>query len=177
MPKSKKIKEEEIKQIEEYTEDYGKELAYWEFAEHTKVERGKWWYISFIVIIIAMLIYSYYTNNPLFAIIITLFTIIYYITEKREPEESRIIILEDGIIIDDKFIEYKDLKDFYIIYHPPVIKNLYLEPKSVIKHRIAVPLENQNPVEIREILLKYIDEDLEKEEMPTSEGITRLLKL
>lgn len=178
MPKSKKIKGEEIEKIENYPEeDYGEELASWEFPEYTKIERSKGWYISFIIVVIAMLIYSYFTNNPLFAIIITIFTVLYYITEKKEPEEARILILEDGIIINDKFIEYKVLKDFYIIYHPPVIKNLYIQPKSQLKPRLAIPLENQNPVEIRDILLKYIDEDLEKEEIPTSEGISRLLKL
>ena len=163
---------------EEYMpEDYGEVLATWEFPEYTKIKRNKSWYISFVIIIISILIYSYFAQNPLFAIIIILFTIIYTIIERKEPREVQMEILEDGIIIDNKFIDYKEIKNFYIIYHPPTIKNLYLQPKNQLKPRLALPLEKQNPVEIREVLLKYIDEDLEKEEIPTSEGISRLLKL
>jgi len=86
-------------------------------------------------------------------------------------------ITEDGIFIGSKFIEYEDLRSFYIIYYPPEIKNLYFETKSVIKQRIVVPLEDQNPVYIREILLNYLDEDLEKEEIPSSESISNIFKL
>ena len=159
------------------TEDYGEVLASWGFSAYAKIERNKYWYISFIIITIAILIYSYFSNNPLFAVVIILFSIIYTILERKEPEEIQILLLEDGLIINDKFIDYKEIKNFYIIYHPPSIKNLNLEPKNQLKPRLAIPLESQNPVEIRELLLKYIDEDLEKEEIPTSESIARLLKL
>ena len=176
--RKKKKEEKEEKEEKEYIpEDYGEVLAAWEFPEYTKIKRNKSWYIFFVIITISVLIYSYFTENPLFAIIIILFTVIYTIIERKEPREAQIIILEDGIIIDNKFIDYKEIKNFYIIYHPPTIKNLYLQPKNQLKPRLALPLEKQNPVEIREILLKYIDEDLEKEEIPTSEGISRLLKL
>ena len=97
--------------------------------------------------------------------------------ERKDPSEVQILILEDGMIIGEKFIEYKEIKEFYIVYQPPTIKNLYIQPKNQLKPRIAIPLEKQNPVEIRELLLKYIDENLEKEEIPTSESISRLLKL
>ena len=173
----RKKKKEEKEEKEDITEDYGEVLAAWEFPEYTKIKRNKSWYIFFVIITISILIYSYFTENPLFAIIIILFTVIYTIIERKEPREAQITILEDGIIIDNKFIDYKEIKNFYIIYHPPTIKNLYLQPKNQLKPRLALPLEKQNPVEIREILLKYIDEDLEKEEIPTSEGISRLLKL
>ena len=85
-------------------------------------------------------------------------------------------ITEDGIFIGNKFIDYEDLRSFYIIYYPPEIKNLYFETKSIIKQRIAIPLEGQDPVYIRELLLEYLDEDLEKEEIPTSESITNILR-
>ena len=172
MPKKKK------KGIKKYSkEDNGELLAAWGFPEYSKIERNKSWYISFVIITIGILIYSYFTKNPLFAIIIILFTVIYTISERKEPEEIQIGILEDGLIINNKFIIYKEIKNFYIIYHPPTVKNLYIQYKSQLRPRLAIPLENQNPVEIRDLLLRYIDEDLEKEDVPTSEGISRLLKL
>ena len=184
MPKSKKeekIQEEEIskKEISEdsHEEDYGDILAIWEFPEFIKHERGKLWYISFTIVFLALLTYSYLSDNLLFAIILVIFAILYFTSIKEDPVTMETAITEDGIFIGSKFIEYEDLRSFYIIYYPPEIKNLYFETKSVIKQRIVVPVEDQNPVYIREILLNYLDEDLEKEEIPSSESISNIFKL
>ena len=47
----------------------------------------------------------------------------------------------------------------------------------MLQHRITIPLEDINPVELREVLLMYIEEDLEKEEEPTTESLTKILRL
>jgi len=156
---------------------HGDIFALWEFPEFIKHERGKLWYASFIIIFLAMLIYSYFSNNLLFAIILVIFAVLYLSSAKDDPITMETAITEDGVFIGSKFIPYETLRNFYIIYYPPEIKNLYLEPKSITKQRIVIPLENQNPVHIREVLLEYLEEDLEKEEIPASEGISRILKL
>ena len=175
--KKKPEKIEEFPEAEAFQEEFGNMLAAWEFPEYIKPHRGKWWYISFAVIAIAFLAYSYFSKNPLFAIIVVLFILVYYLTEKKEPLDMEIIFTEDGFIINDKFLEYKDFENFYIVYYPPQIKNLYLQPKNHLKPVVTIPLEKESPVHIREVLLKFLDEDLKKEEMPASEGISRILKL
>ena len=42
---------------------------------------------------------------------------------------------------------------------------------------LSIPLEKQNPIKIRKILLKYIDEDLDKDEESFSEILGRRLKI
>lgn len=174
------VPEEEINEPESilpYTDEVGQIFAAWEFSEFVKHAKGKWWYISFTILFLALLAYSYFADNILFAIIIVVFIILYLTIENRGPRVVDILIAEDGIVIDGKLIEYESLQNFYIVYYPPEIKNLYFQPKSNFQHRIVVPLEGQNPVEIRHVLLEFLDEDLEKEEMPSSESISRLLKL
>ena len=78
---------------------------------------------------------------------------------------------------DDKFYDYDAVRYFYILYKPPELKNLYFEFKAVTKPRLIVPLENQNPLEIRDILNQYLTENLEKEEEPASEALRKLFKL
>ena len=176
--KEPKLKKEDI--IEENIPDENdlvSILAIWEFPEFIKHERGKLWYIGFTIIFLALLTYSYLSDNLLFAIILAIFAILYFTSGKDDPVTMETAITEDGIFIGNKFIDYEDLRSFYIIYYPPEIKNLYFETKSIIKQRIAIPLEGQDPVYIRELLLEYLDEDLEKEEIPASEGISRILKL
>jgi len=183
MPKKtgKKTKEKkpepELEQIPEYTDDFGKILATWNFPEFIKHAKGKWWYISFTIIFVALIIYSYFADNMLFAIIIVIFTILYLSIENKGPINMEVLITEDGLVLNGKLVEYENLENFYIIYYPPRIKNLYFQPKSTLGQRIVIPLENQNPVEIRHILLDYLDEDLDKEEIPSSESISHLLKL
>jgi hypothetical protein len=42
---------------------------------------------------------------------------------------------------------------------------------------MPIPLENQNPLDIRKLLTEYLEEDLDKEDEPISEGLSRWLKL
>ena len=155
----------------------GKILASWEIPEFHKQDKIKMWYIYFFAIIILLLIYSYFSKNPLFALIIVLFSILYIFSERNEPKTFTFAIAEDGLVIENKFIPYKKLKRFYIIYQPPYAKNLYFEPNNLIMPLINIPLEKENPVAVRKILLQYLSEDLEKEEIPNSESISHLLKL
>jgi len=162
---------------EEDVNDYGNIFAIWEFPEFIKHQRGKLWYVSFIIVFLAMLIYAYFSDNLLFAIILVIFAVLYLSSAKNDPVTMETAITEDGIFIGSKFIPYEELDNFYIIYYPPEIKNLYFEPKSIIKPTIVIPLEDQNPVYLRQVLLKYLDEDITKEEIPANEGISRILKL
>ena len=40
-----------------------------------------------------------------------------------------------------------------------------------------IPITDQSPLDLRDILLEYLDEDLEKEGESTAEALGRLLKL
>jgi len=169
--------DEELDYLDENSLDIGEILSSWEIPEATEFKKSKKWYLYFIIIIIALLIYSYFSRNPLFAVIIVFFTIIYWLLEKKETTTLLFAIAEDGITIGQKFIEYKKIRNFYIIYQPPKIKNLYFDTTNPITPVVNIPILNQNPVEIRKILLQYLDEDIEKEEIPTSESIGNILKL
>ena len=190
-----KGKKEELEEIPELEADVGEVLAGWEIPEFTKPKRSKKWYLYFAGILILFIILSTlnadiplfnygentfdlsFDSSPLFIAIIALFIILYWYIGKKEPRQLDFVLSEDGIIIGQKFIEYSILSDFYIIYQPPRIKNLYLEPKNIVKPTIVIPLLDQNPVEIRKTLLEYLPEDLEKEEIPATESISEVLKL
>ncbi|MFA5126895.1 MAG: hypothetical protein WC465_02750 [Patescibacteria group bacterium] len=175
--------------------DYGEIYAAWEFPEHIKYERGSKWYLTTGIILLALVFLSIYglnftmfhlagqaftlsfDRNPLFVILLVLFIIVYLYIERKDINNIQIMITEDGVVLNDKLIEYKDLDNFYIIYYPPQIKNLYLRPKNLLRPMIIIPLENESPVIIRQALLHYLTEDLSKEEMPAHEAISNRLKL
>ena len=158
-------------------EEHGKILAQWSFPEYTRPERSKSWYFWFIIFVILLLLYSLITVNFLFAVIVIMAAIIVLIRGRTEPNQVDFAILEDGRMVEDKFFGYETIRYFYILYKPPELKNLYLEFKSVLKPRLIIPLENQNPLNIRDILNGHLEENLEKEEEPASEAFRKVLKL
>jgi hypothetical protein len=157
--------------------DYGETLAQWDFPEFIKQKRSTAWYFWLIVLFGALLVYAFININFLFAIIIIMSAIVFYLIYRREPEQIIFRIMEDGVESDGHFFPYELAKHFFIIYKPPEIMYLFVEFKSTTKPRLNIPLMNQNPLEIRRILAEYLTENLEKEDEPLSNYLTRVLKL
>jgi hypothetical protein len=165
-------------QNNETTEDHGATLASWEYPEFIKHQRTKTWYIAAAVVIGLLVLFGIWTSSYLFIVIIGIVVFIYLSRWRREPTTLTCSITEDGILADPhSFYEWKDLRNFWIIYEPPEVKHLCLAFKSSIKPSITISLENQNPLNIRKILLEYIPEDTEKENESFADGMTRILKL
>lgn len=151
-------------------------LFTWEFREYERPARSRAWYITALLIGLFLIIYSIITSNLLFALIVLLCGFILLVREYIEPTTIVISITEDGISMGNKFYPYKDLAEFYIIYEPPLVKRLYLKSKfSAFK--LSVPLHDQDPVAIREVLLKYVKEDTETEYESLTDSIEQILKL
>lgn len=151
-------------------------LISWDFPEFEKYERNRTWYLIASLIFIALLIYAVFTANFLFAVIIIFVSIILYFQEKHEQIIVTFAITPDGLILGEKFYAFKEIKKFYLIYEPPEVKKLYIEFKNFLKPRLGIPLLEQNPVRVREILVNYLDEDLDKEYEPLTDKIGRFFK-
>lgn len=162
---------------ENIAEDHGEVLMTWQFPEHPKHEYTRSWKIWMSVLGGGLLVYSLLTVNWLFAVIIVMTVLISLLHSYYAGAEIVFSIMEDGLELGKHFYEYKRVKKFWIIYEPPLVKKLFFEFKSSLKPDLIVPLENINPLKVRDILLKYLVEDLEKEEEPVSEAIGRWLKL
>lgn len=158
--------------------NYGDEIIGWAVPEYEKHERPKSWYIAASIVAVLLLIYSFWTANFLFAVIIIVASLVIILHDGREPDLVRFSITDEGIIIGRKFYDFDEIKDFSIVYKPKQgVKNLYFEFKNSLKHRLSIPLQDKNPLKIREELLKYLKEDLDRTDQPASEGIAKLLKL
>ncbi len=163
---------------EQATIDYGDEIISWQVPEYDRHERTKLWYIIAIIITLLLLLFSLFTANFLFAVIIIIAALVIILHDGREPEKVKVSLTDEGIVVGRKFYDYDEIKNFSIVYKPrQEVKNLYFEFKSAVKHRLSIPLENMNPLSIRENLLKYLREDLDRTDQPLSEGLAKLFKL
>jgi len=155
----------------------GDVLFKWNISEYEENNRPKSWLVFMLVLAFALVIYSVFTNNFLFSLIIILFSIIVFLQSIQRPIKIPFIITNLGIVINDRFYRYSELREFYIIYNPEEkIKMLFIETQG-LSPRIRVPLMDQNPLEVRKELEKFLEENLEKEEEPLTDYIARKWKL
>ncbi|MFA5358349.1 MAG: hypothetical protein WC310_00835 [Patescibacteria group bacterium] len=156
---------------------YGKEMISWDFPEFIPHERTRGWYVAVIIIAALLLLYAIITANFLFAIIVIIVAVIMFFKTSNTAMNVIFSIYEDGVRVGDKFYDFKEIKDFYIIYEPPEAKNIYFNFNSLLQPRLQIPLLEQDPVKVREILRDYIEEDLDRSDEPFSDGIGRIFKI
>jgi hypothetical protein len=155
----------------------------WQQPEYLKYKKNIWWYVASAAVLALLVLWAvadgrwFGGRNYLFAIFLILFYLLILLYEIREPEIVDFFITPDGIKFGRKFYPYNELENFFIIYEDRGIKNLYIDFKNPLKGRLIGSLENQDAVAIREFLLAFLKEDLEREIEPISEKFRRWLKL
>jgi hypothetical protein len=149
----------------------------WSLKEYEKHDRNRRWYIVMGILFASLLLYAILSANNMFALIIILFVIILFLQNLKEAPQVAFFITETGVILGDKYYPFSELQDFWIIYEPPMVKNLYFSTGSLIKHRISVPLLDNDPRPIRVFLSSCLEENLDEEEEPLTEKFARMFKL
>ncbi|MBP7005766.1 hypothetical protein KBB27_01425 [Patescibacteria group bacterium] len=149
----------------------------WETVSFDKYERGPKWYAVMGVTSLFLLAYSIWTENFLFAFLILLVDILLILGYRRDPQAVLVQIGENGIVWDGKLHLFQDLEHFSIIYEPPVVKTLYLQPKQGLPIPIKIDLEEQDPIALREHLCQFVRENLDLPKEYTSDTLARLLRL
>ncbi len=157
--------------IEEQSEDV---LASWQAPEFEIMERDRKWYLYITLVLIAIIAYAVITNSPIMAITFILIGVVGYIYINKEPRQLTFLISEDGIMAGNEMYDFKNIRSFWIFYEPHDIKIISLKTGSYLVPYVHIPIEDEDPVKIREILLKYIPE--EKQEHGIQEILGRLLK-
>lgn len=150
----------------------------WQVQEYEKHSRDRRWYIIAALVAFGLLAWAILTKNYFFAIIIIIAAFILITHDKQEPAVLDFSLEPTGVRLAKRFYEYREFKNFAVIYRPKDnIRNLYLIFKNPVKPKLSIFLGKTNPLEVRAYLLDYLLEDLEMDDAPFSEGLSRLLKL
>ena len=162
----------------------------WEIPEYRKPERSRNWYLVAIAMAIVFLFFCFFSfigwrlvflglnSNFLFALIIIMTTIVMIIKDSQPPLIINFELGPEGVKVGPHFYDYDEFKNFSVLYKPKQsLKNLYLEHKNGLKPRLSVPLRRMDALTVRNFLIQYLDEDLDRTEAPLSEQLTKLLKL
>lgn len=162
---------------EDQQTDLGKQLLGWRFPEYPDRQRSLASWFFLLLAGVLLLIIAVSTGNFLFAVIIILAAIIYILQQRVKAQLVPFGIHEDGIAVGKDRYPYRDIDRFWIVYKPGEAQMLYFHFRSTVRPYLAIPLVDQNPLKVRDILGTYLFEDLEKEDEPVTEEIARHLKI
>lgn len=155
----------------------GEVVFSWNVSEYQQHERSSRWYLTSGVIGGLLLLYSLISGNYLFTLVVVLFGIILFLQDAKPPMDVFFAITEAGIIVGELYYPFKEITSYWIVYNPPEVKTIYFTTKNVLKHRLQVNLLDNDPLPIRDFLNQFLLEDVDKEEEPLSDRLSRVFKL
>lgn len=149
----------------------------WETPAYERHERGPRWYLAMTLVAFGFVAYAVWNANYLFAFIVLILAILLILAGNEKPKRILVQIGPNGIVVNGEFLSYEDIRHFAIVYQPPLVKVLYLYPRGTAFRRHRIYLGDQNPVEIRQFLRQFLEEDLDLREEHFSDILGKLLKL
>jgi hypothetical protein len=149
----------------------------WSITEYTQHERGIRWYMAMSVFMGACILFGLFSQNFLFALIIILFAIILFLQSRQRPAHIDFAITDLGIVVGTRFYDYDKLGEFYVIYNPPLTKQLYIETNGMMRPDISISLEDENPIDIRNTLKEFLPENLTRDTPPFSDAFGTFWKI
>ncbi|OGZ35496.1 MAG: hypothetical protein A3A94_02675 [Candidatus Portnoybacteria bacterium RIFCSPLOWO2_01_FULL_43_11] len=140
-----------------------KDVLEWMAPEFQYYPKNQSWFTVGALITLGLIIWAAFSKNFLLILMIILgyFSIVVFALKK--PRKIRLAVTPKGIMIDESLYAYDNLKSFWIFYDPPEISELSLRSKKTVMPFIKIPLGNENPIEVRKILLKYLPERKQEE--------------
>ena len=124
------------------------------------------WVVAGLFWVTAALI-QFFQNNIITTMFFAMVGLVIIIHAKKRPALGEIEITPLGIKLGERSYNFKELRSFWINYQPSYrISELSLQIKKWYMPYLKVPLGEQNPVQIRSLLIQFIPE-VEHEETLT----------
>jgi hypothetical protein len=146
----------------------------WEAKEFAEYSRDRQWYLVVGIVGVALtlgaLVLAVLSDSVrdglstgLVALVFALAT---YVVIRHADDAPRTItysINRLGVQVGDEFRPYNELKQFWLIYKPPV-KTLHLQTVNRFKPIVRIDLADLDPLAVRNTLRTYLPEDTKREE-------------
>lgn len=147
----------------------------YEALEFDKYHKSPTWYVMFSIIFILLLIYAIISRSPITFVVFLLLFIVTLLISTKDPSNIIIEITKNGINLDKKrTFRYQDIEAFGVFIREDVrFISIYLTEGMMRYARI--PLGEENPEEIADILEQYIPREDGKERF--MDTIDHILKI
>jgi len=153
----------------------GDVLYKWEGPEFEVYEKSTRWYVIAGLFILAMVSYALYTNDPIMAITFILIGIVGYIYSQKKPRIITFAITSKGVFADNELYLYENIFSFWVFYEPTHTQVVSLHTKASMMPYVHIPFDDEDPAEIRRMLLENIKEI--KQDPSLIDTIGRILRI
>lgn len=144
--------------------------------EYIQHQKSALWFVVAALIGAALVFYGLATDGWTFSVAILVFAATYYLFHKEKPPVVTVKISKMGIKVGRHIFPYTSIKNFWIVYDPPLVKKLYLRMRARVQPDVYVSLEDVDPAELRHALSGHIKEAHGRTE-PFADVLARLFKL
>ena len=152
------------------------ELLEWQAANFISPKRSASWYIGFGIVGLILTAYALYDRSILTLITFSMIIVAVFLLSRQSPRLLTYTITKTGIYVGNSLYPYNTIKTFWIVYNPPEVKTLNFETTAYVNSQVTLQLGNQDPLQVKNVLSKYLPEDLERDES-VSEILARKLKI
>ncbi|MBU1992408.1 hypothetical protein KKG51_01780, partial [Patescibacteria group bacterium] len=141
-----------------------------------KFDKGTAWFVVAFMASGLLIYYGFANGAWSFSLAIIAAMIAYGVHLKQKPRKVKIKISKMGITLGKIKVPFSHMRTFWITYHPPFMKTLTIRTTDVWLSDLTIQLEDQDPVEIREFLVKQIPE-WEGKQIGFFDSLARFFKL
>ncbi len=157
--------------------DHRQTLHEWVTPEFIPYHRGKKWFMGAGIVFGLLILIGILTQNITMILAFVGIAVVFILIEKREPRMLKVQITDMGIDYRGEFYPFHHINAFWVVYHPPYVHSLYLKIRSGKKlQTLKIELNQENPVEIRQLLINEIPE-IEGAGEPMLDLFSRLLRI
>jgi len=112
-----------------------------------------------------LILVEIWTKNYLGFLVMAVILTLIIILRNTKPKMHSFEVSDAGIKIDDEDYYFTDLSSFWILYDPPLFKDLILKSKKTLSTKIVIPLGQADPVMIHRKISEYLPEKEEKKSL------------
>ena len=113
--------------------------------------------IFFLVIIVALFVI--FRQGQVLITFFSLLLFVFILHVKIRHKIIKVSLSKGCLQFGERIISYQEIESFWIIFEPRGLKELSLRQKSWHSAYLKIPINNQNPIQIRNFLLNYIPEE------------------
>jgi hypothetical protein len=133
-------------------------LLHWRAPEYEIYEKSRNWYLYALLLLAVIVAFAVYTDSPVMAITFILIGVVGYIFVNRTPRILDFLVTHDGVVAGRDLYEFDNMISFWIFYEPGQVKVISLHMKNKIMPFVHIPIHDEDPLEIRRVLLEYVSE-------------------
>ncbi len=132
-------------------------LISWNAPEHFYVEKNPDWYWAVGIITLALSAVCIILGNIITGIFVLVAAVALVIHASHPPKNIYHEINDRGILVHDKFYPFLSLESFWIP-HDELPPKIILKSRKLLMPYIILYIEELDPEEVRELMLRYIAE-------------------